>query len=100
MSCPKAQSDLLNYDFNLFQETHLRPQQHDSIHLPDNYSILSRTRRPKSNFGQSWGGVATITNTARVPSKLRNELCGPDFMVHQNGNILVFNVYILPETSN
>ncbi|KAJ7803192.1 hypothetical protein B0H14DRAFT_2613642 [Mycena olivaceomarginata] len=64
------------------------------------YSIISRTRRPKSNFSQSWGGVATISNSARVPSKLRKDLCGPDFMVQQIGDILVFNVYLLPESSN
>ncbi|KAJ6589402.1 hypothetical protein B0H19DRAFT_1248948 [Mycena capillaripes] len=41
-------------------------------------------RRPKS---KSWGGVASISNSACLPSKLRDELLGPDFMVQQIGNI-------------
>ncbi|KAJ7794057.1 hypothetical protein B0H13DRAFT_2393505 [Mycena leptocephala] len=81
-------------------ETHLRPHQHDAARLPDGYSIVSRTRRPKANLGKSWGGVATISNTARVPSKLREDLSGPDFMAHQIGNIVIYNVYLLPKTKS
>ncbi|KAJ7841791.1 hypothetical protein B0H14DRAFT_2586683 [Mycena olivaceomarginata] len=100
MSSPETHSELMKYDFNLFQETHLSPHQHDAAGLPDGYSIVSRTRRPKANLGKSWGGVATISNTARVPSKLREDLSGPDFMVHQIGNIVIYNVYLLPETKS
>ncbi|KAJ6600443.1 hypothetical protein DFH09DRAFT_1498040 [Mycena vulgaris] len=58
MSCPIFRSELEMYDVNLFNETHLRPSQHDTIDLPPGYTIVSRTRRPKSSFDQSWGGVA------------------------------------------
>ncbi|KAF8168646.1 hypothetical protein K438DRAFT_1774703 [Mycena galopus ATCC 62051] len=47
-----------------------------------------------------WGSVAPISNSTRVPSKLREELCWTDFMVHQTGDILVFHVYVLPESWN
>jgi ribonuclease HI/exonuclease III len=100
MSYPETIELLRKYDFNFFQETHLRPQQHDTVRLPDGYSILCRTRRPKSDFAKSWGGVATVSNSARVPSRLREDLSGPDFMAMQVGDIILYNDYILPESTN
>ncbi|KAK6988377.1 hypothetical protein R3P38DRAFT_3444099, partial [Favolaschia claudopus] len=100
MGCPETQHDLVEYDFNLYQETHLRPQQHDTISVPVGYAVESKTRRPKANFAKSWGGVANVFNAARVPSsKIRNDLSGPDLMVTQVGDILLFNSYLLPESS-
>ncbi|KAF8187340.1 hypothetical protein K438DRAFT_1972969 [Mycena galopus ATCC 62051] len=56
---------------------------------------LGGQNQPLSNPG----AVLRQSLTARIPSKLREELCGPNFMVQQIGDILVFNVYLLPETS-
>ncbi|KAJ7920453.1 hypothetical protein B0H13DRAFT_2422435 [Mycena leptocephala] len=90
--------DLQKYDINLFQETHLRPQQHDAIDVPQGYSLLSRTRRPKASFDKSWGGVAIVLR-ATIPFKYREDFSGPDFMVIQVNRHLVYNVYLLPESS-
>ncbi|KAF5378897.1 hypothetical protein D9615_006858 [Tricholomella constricta] len=98
MSCPEFRSTLELYDINLFQETHLRPNQHDTISLPPHYSILSRTRRPKDDFRKSWGGVAAVFSE-RLPLQHRNDLSGPDFMVLQMGRTLIYNVYLLPESA-
>ncbi|KAK7050319.1 hypothetical protein R3P38DRAFT_2361496, partial [Favolaschia claudopus] len=60
MSCPQFRRKIEKFDINLFQETHLRPDQHDTIQLPVGYSILARTRRGRSSFEKSWGGVAAV----------------------------------------
>jgi exonuclease III len=98
MSCPEFRKTIQMYYINLFQETHLRPHQHDTIDLPPGYSILSRTRRPKVSFDQSWGGVA-IVYRSELKLKPREDLSGPDFLVIQLGNILIYNVYIYPEST-
>jgi hypothetical protein len=51
MSCPKAQSDLLDYDFNLFQETHLRPQQPTTTL---SYHALAGQSQISVNPGAEW----------------------------------------------
>ncbi|KAF8195225.1 hypothetical protein K438DRAFT_1760893 [Mycena galopus ATCC 62051] len=56
--------------------------------------------QPKADFGSSWGGVATVYNSARVASKTREDLSGPDFMAIQMDSIVIYNAYILPETTN
>ncbi|KAK7049162.1 hypothetical protein R3P38DRAFT_3620855 [Favolaschia claudopus] len=38
MSCPNFRKDLTAFDINLFQETHLRPDQEDTVILPHGYS--------------------------------------------------------------
>ncbi|KAJ7701601.1 hypothetical protein B0H14DRAFT_2648379, partial [Mycena olivaceomarginata] len=63
-------------DFNFFQETHLRPQQHDVVRIPEGYSIEFQTRRPKANFAKSWGGVATVSIRVCLP-KLAKTYLGP-----------------------
>ncbi|KAJ7642900.1 hypothetical protein B0H17DRAFT_1216269 [Mycena rosella] len=50
--------------------------QHDTVELPPGYSILSQ-----------------------LNLKIREDLSGPDFMVIQMGKLLIYNVYILPETA-
>ncbi|KAJ7749746.1 hypothetical protein B0H16DRAFT_1725013 [Mycena metata] len=37
---------------------------------------------------------------ARVPSKSREDLSGPDFIAQQLGDIIRYNTYILPESTN
>ncbi|KAJ7712283.1 hypothetical protein B0H16DRAFT_1479531 [Mycena metata] len=98
MSCPSFRKKLETFDINLFQETHLRPQQEDTVQLPPGYSILSRTRRPKASFDSSWGGVAAIFRST-LQVQYRQDLSGPDFMVLQLNKLLIFNVYLLPESS-
>ncbi|KAJ6478783.1 hypothetical protein C8R47DRAFT_1074816 [Mycena vitilis] len=99
MSCPQFRAELEHYDLNLFTETHMRPNQHDTVDLPEGYKIISRTRRPKASFDKSWGGVATVISQS-IPHSTRDDLSGPDFMVVQIGNRLIYNVYILPESTN
>ncbi|KAK7053853.1 hypothetical protein R3P38DRAFT_2466395, partial [Favolaschia claudopus] len=60
MDCPETRRELTQYDFNLYQETHLRPQQHDVVSLPSGYTVEAKSRRPKANFAKSWGGVANV----------------------------------------
>ncbi|KAJ7938960.1 hypothetical protein B0H13DRAFT_1851136 [Mycena leptocephala] len=85
----------------LLKNLSLRPvDQHDTVRLPDGYSIISCTRRPKSDFSKSWGVVAAISNSTRVPNKLREDLSGPNFTVQQVGNIAIYKTYLLLETSN
>ncbi|GLB35656.1 hypothetical protein LshimejAT787_0212210 [Lyophyllum shimeji] len=99
MSCPDFRKTLQLFDINFFQETHLRPNQHDTVILPAGYQIFSRTRRPKADFDKSWGGVAAVVSQ-KLSLKYRQDLSGPDFMVLQIGSTLFYNVYLLPETSN
>jgi hypothetical protein len=82
MSCPIFRKDLEKYDINLFQETHLRPQQEDTVELPHGYSILSRTQRPRPSFDKSWGVVAAVFQSA-LKLKYRQDFSGPEFMVLQ-----------------
>ncbi|KAJ6612807.1 hypothetical protein B0H10DRAFT_1952050 [Mycena sp. CBHHK59/15] len=86
------------YYINLFQESHLRLNQHDTIELPLGYSVLSRTRRPKASFEKSWGGVSIIYRS-ELKLKIHDDLSGPDFIVIQMGRILIYNVYIYPEST-
>ncbi|KAJ6610647.1 hypothetical protein B0H10DRAFT_2224808 [Mycena sp. CBHHK59/15] len=71
---------------------------HESIDVPAGYTLLSRTRRPKLSFDKSWGGVAALIRNT-IPFKYREDLSGPDFMVIQIDRLLVYNVYLLPESS-
>jgi exonuclease III len=98
LSCPKNRKSFQNYDINLFQETHLSPQMHNAIDVPEGYTLLSRTRRPNASFAKSWGGVAVLIWSA-IPFKYRQDLSGPDFMVIQINNHLIYNVYLLPEST-
>ncbi|KAJ7081486.1 hypothetical protein C8R44DRAFT_905282 [Mycena epipterygia] len=98
MSCPDFRKDLERYDINLFQETHLRPQQHESIEVSQGYSLVSRTRRPKASFDKSWGGNAAVIRSY-IPFKYNEHYSGPDSMAIQINNLLIYNVYLLPESS-
>ncbi|KAJ7447712.1 hypothetical protein FB451DRAFT_1411806 [Mycena latifolia] len=98
MSCPDFRKNLERYDINLFQETHLRPQQHDTIEVPQGYSLLSRTRKPKPSFDKSWGGTAVLIRSG-ILHKYREDFSGPDFIVVQINKHLVYNAYVLPESS-
>jgi hypothetical protein len=95
MSCPIFCKDLEKYDINLFPETHLRPQQEETVELPCGYSILSRTQRPKASFGSSWGGVAAVFRST-LKLQYRQDLSGPDFKLNK---LLIYNVYLMPESS-
>nr|GAT43214.1 predicted protein [Mycena chlorophos] len=98
MSRPDFRATLSSFDINLLQETHLRPNQHQSVSLMNGYSIISRTRRPNASFAQSWGGVVVIAK-ASLPLRCRDDLSGPDFLVLQMNNVLIFNIYLAPENS-
>lgn len=98
MSCPDLRKYLENFDVNLFQETHLRPQQHDSIVVPRWYTLISRTRRPKVSFQKSWGGTAILIRSG-IPFKHREDLSAPDFMVILINKHLIYNAYLLPENT-
>ncbi|KAJ6616051.1 hypothetical protein B0H10DRAFT_1949406 [Mycena sp. CBHHK59/15] len=58
------------------------------------WTVLGTENRIKT------GGVAWVVNSARVPFNLREDLSGPDFMAIQMANIVIYNVYLLPETIN
>lgn len=98
LSCPSFRRDLCKYDINLFQETHLRPQQHHTFHVPIGYSFFAKSRPAKRNFGRAWGGVAVIVSSSLSPI-FREDLSGPDFMVIQTSSLVLYNVYLLPEQS-
>jgi hypothetical protein len=66
MSCPIFREDLEKYDINLLPETHLRPQQEDTVELPHGYSTLSRTRKPRLSLDKSWGGVAAVFQNSNI----------------------------------
>ncbi len=97
LDCPEFAEDVMSYDINLFQETHLCPDQHLTVWLPRGYIIYSRVRRPSLSFDKSWGGVAAIV-AADLDVIYHEDLSGKDFMVLQIGNRLIYNTYILPET--
>ncbi|SJL00953.1 uncharacterized protein ARMOST_04266 [Armillaria ostoyae] len=60
LDCPEFADDVTLYDINLFQETHLHPDQHLTIQLPRGYIIYSQVCCPSLSFDKSWGGVAAI----------------------------------------
>ncbi|PBK58347.1 hypothetical protein ARMSODRAFT_1028332 [Armillaria solidipes] len=99
MICPKFQCLLARYNINFFQETHLRPDQHLTIPLPHNYKILSRVRPTSLTFDDPWGGIAIVISH-RIQYQVREEFSGPDFLVIQVGNSLLYCTYLLPESSD
>lgn len=68
------------------------------MHVTADYQMFSQSRRPKG-LQRTWGGITTIVRRKLKP-QCRHNLCTPDVLVLQIGNLLVFNVYILPETTS
>ncbi|KAK7013297.1 hypothetical protein R3P38DRAFT_2455505, partial [Favolaschia claudopus] len=98
MSCPDFRKEVERFDINLFQETHMYPDQEDTVELPHGFSIFSRARNTSDLFNEAWGGVAVVYR-ASLNVEYRKDLSGPDFMVLQLNELLVYNTYLLPESS-
>jgi hypothetical protein len=84
-------------DVLFVQETHLREEQHDTIEVPDGFKLYARSRRRRLP-GCPYGGVAALVR-ASMPSSLRDDLCGPDFIAVQVGDTVFYNSYMLPDNS-
>ncbi|KAJ7124798.1 hypothetical protein C8R43DRAFT_958583 [Mycena crocata] len=100
LSHPTFQSELENYDINLFQETHLYPTQELALPIPSGYNIHAIAREPLAGtFDIPWGGVAAIVRTD-LRAKVETPLCGPDLLVMRIGAVCLFNTYVLPNGSS
>jgi hypothetical protein len=66
--------------------------------VPSGFRVFSIARKPSVTFSHPWGGVlAIVHNTLNVT--LRNDLSGPDILVLDFQAFLLFNVYLLPDSS-
>jgi hypothetical protein len=98
LSCPDFRREMSRYHINLFQETHLRPQQIDALYVPRYFVCFARSRPAKRNFGKAWGGVLAIVSSTLSPVH-REDLSGPDFHVISFPSFILYNVYLLPGQS-
>lgn len=95
---PNFRAYTAHHQILLFQETHLLPDQADTLDIPDNFRLLSRERRIASHLGRQWGGVAALVDR-KLPVTLRSDLSGPDLLALDFGDFILLNVYLLPEGS-
>ncbi|KAE9384183.1 hypothetical protein BT96DRAFT_1008337 [Gymnopus androsaceus JB14] len=85
--------DIKNYDLALFQETHLRPEEHERILLPNGYNMFGKPA-PED---RPWGGVVAFVRKG-ISAKL-SPLSGTDLMVLEVEDMTIANAYVLPESS-
>lgn len=95
---PGFLSCLSNFSVNIFQESHLLPDQEDCLDIPPGYRISSIARTPSPDFNAPWGGVVAIFSNS-LELSVDTTLSGPDLLVLDLGFCLVFNIYILPNGS-
>lgn len=97
MLCPEFQSEVSEADITLFQETHLLPDQHETLCIPRNYDVFSLPRKYKKLFKKPFGGVAAVVSHS-LKAVWCKEISSPDIMVLSlNNSAYVINAYILPE---
>ncbi|GLB40746.1 putative ribonuclease H-like protein [Lyophyllum shimeji] len=94
--CPTLQRQICNSAVVLFQETHLGPNDHESLDIPSGYQVVSHTRTYRTIFPHFHGGVlALIADNLAVTRRL--DLCSPDILVLEFEHFFLVNAYILPE---
>ncbi|RDB15285.1 hypothetical protein Hypma_004697 [Hypsizygus marmoreus] len=80
----------------LLQETHLRPDDHESLDIPLGFQVFSHTRSYNTIFLHYHGGVLALVadNLAVTP---RADLSSPDILVLELDCLVLINAYIFPE---
>jgi hypothetical protein len=99
LTYPKIISSIRAHHINLFQETHLHPDQHNSLCIPLGHTCFANSRPPKLSLGMPWGGVLALVSSD-LQLEFRCDLSGADFMVIALKDCLIYNVYMLPKQSN
>ncbi|PPQ84469.1 hypothetical protein CVT26_007405, partial [Gymnopilus dilepis] len=96
MLCPEFIQYVTQFDICLLQETHLFPEEHESLIIPEGYEILSWPRRYTELFRKQFGGVAALIKSC-LKVKFNKALSSPDIMVLELNDLIVINAYLLPE---
>ncbi|KAK7037982.1 hypothetical protein R3P38DRAFT_2770324 [Favolaschia claudopus] len=82
------------------QETHLRPNQHDSLNFPDGFQLSVNSRKYNNSFQDPWGGVLSLVKD-NIHMSARSDLSAPDLTVLEleDEDLFIVNAYIHPEQS-
>ncbi|KAK7051966.1 hypothetical protein R3P38DRAFT_2402283, partial [Favolaschia claudopus] len=100
LTCPSFCKDITEHDIFLMQETHLRPNQHDSLSFPDGFQLSVNSRKYNNSFQDPWGGVLSLVNE-NIRLSVRCDLSAPDLTVLEldDEDLFIVNAYIHPEQS-
>ncbi|THU97582.1 hypothetical protein K435DRAFT_796379 [Dendrothele bispora CBS 962.96] len=95
---PEFKNDFKNFDVIFYQETHLRPNEHECIQVPDGFQMFVKSRPGPKDLRRPWGGVITFART-ELNASVRNDLSSTDILSLEIQQCILVNAYILPVNS-
>ncbi|THU88225.1 hypothetical protein K435DRAFT_866515 [Dendrothele bispora CBS 962.96] len=95
---PEFKNDFKNFDVIFYQETHLRPNEHECIQVPDGFQMFVKSRPGPKDLRRPWGGVITFART-ELNASVRNDLSSTDILSLEIQRCILVNAYILPVNS-
>lgn len=98
MLSPEFLELLLMFDIILIQETHLCPEEEETISVPKGFRFFARSRKTVEKWEHQHGGVCVFIRKEFKVSV--SPLSSPDILVLDLGGLWIINAYILPASSN
>lgn len=77
----------------------MRPEQEDSLPLPDGYCIVAMSRPDPARLRRAYGGIAAVINTD-VIFEIMKHSSAPDLLVLDLPDLYIIGSYLLPSGSN